>query len=41
MAHNPVFAGDYSDALTVIPFAVLCLLLYLAGREVILGSKKA
>jgi uncharacterized oligopeptide transporter (OPT) family protein len=41
MAHNPVFAGDYSDALTVIPFALLCLLLYLAGREVILASKKA
>ena len=41
MAHNPVFAGDYSDALTVIPFAILCLLLYLAGREVILASKKA
>jgi putative OPT family oligopeptide transporter len=41
MAHNPVFAGDYSDALTVIPFLVLCLLLYLAGREAILAGKKA
>jgi putative OPT family oligopeptide transporter len=39
MKHNPVFAGAWSDALTVIPFAVLCLLLYLAGREVILATK--
>jgi hypothetical protein len=40
MKNNPVFAGAYSDALTVIPFAVLCLLLYLAGREVILATKE-
>jgi putative OPT family oligopeptide transporter len=40
MAHNPVFAGAYANALTVIPFVVLCLLLYLAGREVILATKE-
>jgi putative OPT family oligopeptide transporter len=40
MKNNPVFAGAYSDALTVIPFVVLCLLLYLAGREVILATKE-
>jgi putative OPT family oligopeptide transporter len=36
-AHNPIFG---SNALTLIPFVVLCALLYLAGREVILAGKK-
>jgi OPT oligopeptide transporter protein len=37
---NPFFSGPSSDVLALIPFAVLCLLLYLAGREVILAGKK-
>lgn len=36
---NPFFSGPFSDALALIPFAVLCLLLYLAGREVILSGR--
>ncbi|HEV8578023.1 MAG TPA: oligopeptide transporter, OPT family [Thermoanaerobaculia bacterium] len=36
---NPFFEGPYSDLLSLIPFAVLCLLLYLAGREIILASR--
>ncbi|HEX4966837.1 MAG TPA: oligopeptide transporter, OPT family [Thermoanaerobaculia bacterium] len=39
-AHNPFFKGDYSDALSVIPFFILMLLLYLAGRELFLAPKK-
>ena len=38
-AHNPFFAGPWSDALSLIPFVVICLLLYLAGREVILAGR--
>ncbi|HEX3130594.1 MAG TPA: oligopeptide transporter, OPT family [Thermoanaerobaculia bacterium] len=36
MASNPFFGGPWADALSMIPFAVLSLLLYLAGREKIL-----
>jgi len=36
---NPFFEGNYSNLLALIPFAVLCLLLYLAGREVILAGR--
>ena len=36
---NPMFSGDYSDLLSMIPFLVLMVLLYLVGREVILRNK--
>lgn len=45
-AHNPFFDGTdatphpYADALSLIPFGVMCLLLYLAAREKILAAKK-
>jgi len=38
-AINPFFEGGYSNVLALIPFAILCLLLYLAGREVILAGR--
>ncbi|MDX6576958.1 MAG: hypothetical protein QOE96_2911, partial [Blastocatellia bacterium] len=38
---NPLFAGGNSDLLSMIPFIILMLLLYLVGREVILRSKNA
>ncbi|MES1243059.1 MAG: oligopeptide transporter, OPT family [Acidobacteriota bacterium] len=38
-ASNPFFSGPWADALSMIPFAVLMLLLFLAGREKILGGK--
>ena len=40
-AKNPLFAGGNSDLLSMIPFLILMLLLYLVGREVILRSKSA
>jgi len=40
-AHNPFFNGSYADLLSLIPFVVLIILLYLAGREVILAGKKS
>ena len=36
--HNPLFGGANGDLLSMIPFLVLMLLLYLVGREVILRS---
>ncbi len=39
-AHNPVFNGPHSDALSMIFFLGLCVLLYLVGREKLLGPKK-
>ena len=38
---TPFFDGPYADVLALIPFAVLTVLLYLAGRETILASKRA
>jgi OPT family oligopeptide transporter len=38
---NPLFAGPAADALALLPFAVLVLLLYLAGREAILAGRRA
>ena len=38
-AHNPFFAGANADLLALIPFAAICLLLYLVGREVLLSSR--
>ncbi|HEY4572335.1 MAG TPA: OPT/YSL family transporter, partial [Thermoanaerobaculia bacterium] len=40
-ASNPFFEGTWSNVLALIPFMILCLLLYLAGREVILANRSA
>ena len=40
-AHNPFTEGPSSDLLALLPFVGLVLILYLAGREVILAGKKA
>lgn len=37
---NPFYNGPNSDLLSTIPFVVLTILLYLAGREAILAGKK-
>src|SRR5262249_18230504 len=39
-AHNPFFASPNADLLSLIPFAIMCVLLYMAGREMILAGKK-
>jgi putative OPT family oligopeptide transporter len=39
--HNPFFEGPSSDLLSMIPFAALCVLLYLVGREVWFRPKTA
>ncbi len=36
---NPFFNGSNSDLLSMLPFAVLCLMLYLVGRDVLLKPK--
>ncbi len=38
-AHNPFFEGANSDALSLIPFALLCAFLYFVGREKLLAPK--
>jgi uncharacterized oligopeptide transporter (OPT) family protein len=38
-AHNPFFEGSNADLLALIPFAVLCLLLYLVGRDILFAPK--
>ncbi len=38
---NPFFSGEYASLLSVIPFLILCLILYLTGREMILRHRKA
>lgn len=38
-ANNPFYAGLYADFLSMIPFAILCVLLYLVGRDLLLVSK--
>ncbi|MDP9004554.1 MAG: oligopeptide transporter, OPT family, partial [Verrucomicrobiota bacterium] len=38
-AHNPFFEGPSSDLLSMLPFAVLCLVLYLVGRDALLAAK--
>ncbi|HEY4587659.1 MAG TPA: OPT/YSL family transporter, partial [Thermoanaerobaculia bacterium] len=40
-AVNPFFAGDWSNVLALIPFGILTVLLYLAGREAILAHRSA
>jgi putative OPT family oligopeptide transporter len=39
--HNPFFEGPHSDALTMIPFLLICVMLYLVGREKMLSPKIA
>jgi len=38
-AHNPFFAGQYADVLGLLPFIVLMVVLYLVGREALLGNR--
>ncbi len=38
-AHNPFFSGAHADFLALIPFAIICALLYLVGRDAWLASK--
>jgi putative OPT family oligopeptide transporter len=37
-AHNPFLSGPYADLLALIPFFIICLLLYLVGRDLLLVS---
>ena len=39
-AHNPFFAGPHSDWLSLIPFLVICLVLYRVGREKMLVPRR-
>jgi uncharacterized oligopeptide transporter (OPT) family protein len=39
-ASNPFFNGPYANVLSLIPFAVLVVLLYLTGREIILSTRR-
>jgi hypothetical protein len=39
-ANNSFFNGDWSDLLSMIPFIVLMILLYLVGREKLLAGKR-
>lgn len=39
--HNPLFHGANADLLSMIPFLVLMVLLYLVGREVLLTSRSS
>ena len=38
---NPFYKGRFEDILPLIPFIIITVLLYLAGREVILRGKDA
>jgi uncharacterized oligopeptide transporter (OPT) family protein len=39
-ANNPFFAGPWSNVLSLLPFLVLMILLYLVGREKILAGRR-
>ena len=39
-AHNPFFNGPWADVLSLLPFLVLMVILYLVGREIILAPKR-
>ena len=39
-AHNPFFAGERSDLLALIPFALLTLILWMVGREKLLAGPR-
>jgi hypothetical protein len=36
---NPFFSGDNANLLSVIPFVLLCVILYMTGREMILRHR--
>ena len=38
-AHNPFYGGANADLLSLIPFILLTVLLYLVGREMLLSDK--
>jgi hypothetical protein len=38
-ANNPFFNGASADLLALLPFTVLCVLLYLVGRDVLLAVR--
>src|SRR5580765_8206788 len=38
-AHNPFLSGPYADLLALIPFFIICLLLYLVGRDLLLVTR--
>ena len=38
--HNPFFNGPWADVLSLLPFAVLVVILYLVGREVLLAPRR-
>jgi len=38
-AHNPFFASANANLLSLIPFLIMCILLYLTGRDLILAAK--
>jgi putative OPT family oligopeptide transporter len=40
-AHNPMFEGGNADLLSLIPFALLTLFLYMVGREMLLAGRPA
>src|SRR4029077_8378219 len=37
-ANNPLFEGPWSDALSLIPFAAICLILFLVSRGKLLAT---
>jgi hypothetical protein len=39
-AHNPFFGGPRADLLALVPFAGLVVILYLTGRELLLGGRR-
>ncbi len=39
-AHNPFYGGAYADLLALLPFAAICVFLYLVAREKVLRPKK-
>jgi putative OPT family oligopeptide transporter len=38
--HNPFFSGPWADLLSLLPFMVLVVILYLVGREVLLAPRR-
>ena len=40
-ANNPLFAGPWSDLLSLLPFLVLVVILYLVGREKLLAPRQS
>jgi uncharacterized oligopeptide transporter (OPT) family protein len=38
--HNPFFNGPWADVLSLLPFLVLVIILYLVGREVLLAPRR-